>query len=150
MRKTRYVGLRIPESDFKKIETMLKGKTLTQFFKDLVKLAIEKEREDANSFLQLMQKIDSSDLSRLAEKVERIEQANLSIQEALDNAGKVDMEKIMRYLNRILTESAKARIEIESYARRDFQHAIFQLFESDVKVAFKSYVEDWNKQKGGD
>jgi polyribonucleotide nucleotidyltransferase len=150
MSKTRHINLRIPESDFKKIEAMLNGRTLTQFFRGLVKLAVEKEREDANNFLQLMQKIDSSDLSKIAEKVERIEQANLSIQETLGSAGKVDMEKIMRYLNRILTESAKARISIERYAGRDFQHAIFQLFEADVKVQFKSYVEDWNKQKGGD
>jgi hypothetical protein len=150
MRKTRRISLRIPESDFQKIESMLKGRTMTKFFVDLVKLALEKERDDANNFLQLMRKLDSSDLSKLVEKVERIEQANLSIQETLCSAGKVDMEKIMRYLNRILTESAKARISIEQYAKRDFQHAIFQLFEQDVKVQFKSYVEDWNKQKGGE
>jgi hypothetical protein len=56
----------------------------------------------------------------------------------------------MRYLNRILTESAKARIEIEEYARRDFPPEPFKLFSSDVKVQFKSYVESWNKQKGGE
>jgi hypothetical protein len=71
MAKTRHINLRIPEDDFKGIEAMLSGKTLTQFFRDLVKLALEKEREDANSFLQLMQKIDASDLSKINEKLDK-------------------------------------------------------------------------------
>jgi hypothetical protein len=148
MPKARRISLRIPESEYQKIKAMLNGRTMTKFFVDLIKLAVEKERDDANSFLQLMQKLGNSDLSKTSDKLDTV----LETLTALGTAGKskIDMEKIMRYLQRILTESAKARIEIEEYARRDFQPAVFELFKADVKVHFSKYVEDWKNQKGGE
>lgn len=99
MAKTKRLSLRLSESDFQKIEGMRNGKTLTQFFRDLVRAAVANEREEAESFLKLLEKIDSSDLSKIAEKVERI----------------VLVEK---YLKRILGESIRANIAIEELAKR--------------------------------
>lgn len=99
MAKTRFIGFKISENDFQKIEAMRNGKTLTQFFKDLVKTAIENEKAEANSFLKLLEKIDSSDLSKIAEKVERI-------------------PLVEKYLKRILGETIRANIAIEELAKR--------------------------------
>jgi predicted DNA-binding protein len=120
-------------ADAKKLKSLKGDKPVSTYIRKLINDEHERSEESISMTAEFLKQIKDADLLKISESV-----------------SKIDMEKIMRYLNRILTESAKARISIERYAGRDFQHAIFQLFEADVKVAFKEYVESWNKQKGGE
>lgn len=74
MAEGRRVCIRFSETDFRKIEAMRGDKTLTAFFHGLIKVAAEKEKQEASSFLELVKRLDSLDLSKVARAVERIEQ----------------------------------------------------------------------------
>jgi len=72
MARTRRVSLRIPETDFRKIQAMKNGQSTTQFFIELIRKAAQDERKDGETFLGLMEKLDSSDLSKIADRTDRI------------------------------------------------------------------------------
>lgn len=117
MANNRKITLRISETDFKKIEVMKNGGTMSQFFRDLIRGAVANERAEAESFLKLLEKIDSSDLSKIAEKVERI-------------------EVVEKYLKRIFGEGVRANIAIEELAKR-------RLGRSDF---YQQYLEEIEKR----
>lgn len=126
MAKTKRINLRISETDFRKIEAMRNGRTITQFFKDLVRDAIANERAETESFLKLLEKIDSSDLSKIAEKVERI-------------------EVVEKYLKRIFGEGVRANIAIEELAKRRLGRSdFFQQYLDEIEKRLEA-----KRQKGG-
>lgn len=126
MGRTRFIGLRISETDFRKIEAMRNGRTITQFFKDLVRAAVANERAEAESFLKLLEKINNSDLSKIAEKVERI-------------------ELVEKYLKRIYGESIRANIAVEELAKRRLGRSdFFQQFLNEIENRLEA-----KRQAGG-
>jgi len=72
MAKTRHINFKVSETDFKRIQALKNGRTTTQFFTEFVRKAVEGEREEGETFLSLMRKLDSSDLSKIAEKTDVI------------------------------------------------------------------------------
>lgn len=126
MANSRKITLRVSETDFRKIEAMRNGRTITQFFRDLVRAAVANERAEAESFLKLLEKINNSDLSKIVEKVERI-------------------ELIEKYLKRIFGEAVRANIAVEELAKR-------RLGRSDFYQQFLDEIEkrlEVKRQKGG-
>jgi hypothetical protein len=139
--REKVLRVRLTEGEFRAIRAHSAGKTLSETARSSLLKGAEKEKETLDGWERLVAQIEQADTSRITESIRRLE-------EKLED--QIDMEKIMRYLNRILTESAKGRIAIEEYARRDMPAMPFQLWESDVKVQFRKYVEDWKNPKGGD
>jgi hypothetical protein len=137
----RKITVKLNDSDFRKLKSLKGDEPISTYIRKLIQNEHGRAEESISMTAEFLEKIKNADLVKMSESIRRLE-------EKLED--QIDMEKIMRYLNRILTESAKARIEIEEYARRDFPPEPFKLFSSDVKVQFKSYVESWNKQKGGE
>jgi len=72
MSKTRHINFKLSEADFKKIQAMKNGQSTTQFLIDLIRKAAQNELKESETFLGLMEKLDSSDLSRIADKTDRI------------------------------------------------------------------------------
>lgn len=124
---------KLSSADAKKLKSLKGDKPVSTYIRKLINDEYERNEECISMTAEFLKQIKNADLLKISEAV-----------------AKIDMEKLMRYLQRILTESAKARIAIEQYARRDFQHGVFQLFEADVKVAFGKYVEEWKKGGSND
>lgn len=72
MRKTKHINFKISETDFRKITPLMRGKTMGQFFRELIQKAVKDERAEAESFLKLIEKLDRSDLSKIAEKLDML------------------------------------------------------------------------------
>jgi tetrahydromethanopterin S-methyltransferase subunit G len=72
MAKTRHINFKVAEVDFRRIQALKNGQSTTQFFTELIRKTVEGEREEGENFLNLMRKLDSSDLSKIAEKTDVI------------------------------------------------------------------------------
>lgn len=73
MSKSRFIGLRISENDYRKIEAMRNGKSITDFFRELITFAVEKDKQEASEFIELLKKIEATDLSKIIERLNGIE-----------------------------------------------------------------------------
>lgn len=70
--KERRISIRISEEDFTKIRGLRNGKSMTEFFRELIIEKVKASRGEAQSFNEMIRKIDSSDISKLVESVEQV------------------------------------------------------------------------------
>jgi hypothetical protein len=137
--REKVLRVRLTESEFRAIRAHSAGKTLSETARSLLLKGAEKEKETLDGWERLVAQIEQADTSKITESIRRLE-SKLEDQ--------IDMERLLKFLRRILAESAKARIEIEEYARRNMPAMPYQLFESDVKVRFEKFREEF--KKGGE
>ena len=76
MANPRRISLRFSEAEYTQIKSMRKGKTVTDFFKELLHNAVHNDKVEANSFLELLKKLDSTDLSKLISNVQELKDLN--------------------------------------------------------------------------
>jgi len=104
MTKERRISLRISEADFRKVEAMRNGRTLTQFFTGLIQQAVEKDRQEAESFLELLKKIDSSDLSKISMKLDAILK---KIEAGISQESDINFDALIEFLAELRDEQRK-------------------------------------------
>ena len=115
MNKIKTISFRITETDFKKILAMKNGKSITNFFTELLKQAFEKERQEAITFLELIKKIDNSDLSKISQKLDLIISDIKKINLTNDPREKEKTESLSEELKifiNVIEKNYKATIEI--------------------------------------
>jgi predicted DNA-binding protein len=118
-------------ADAKKLKSLKGDKPVSTYIRKLINDEYERSEESISMTAEFLKQIKDADLLKISEAV-----------------SKIDMERLLKFLRRILAESAKARIEIEEYARRNMPGMPYQLFESDVKVRFEKFREEF--KKGGE
>lgn len=107
MAKTKHINFRVTENEFRKIQVLRNGKTIGDFFRDIIRKTIDDEKKEANDFLMLMEKINDTSVSNIIGKI------NLII-DSLDEIKNSKPHDAM--LKDILFHARKADIGVEEFA----------------------------------
>lgn len=105
MKKNRFIGLRLSEAEFSRLQALKNGKTVGQAIRELITAAVEQERENAKTFLSLMQKIDTADLSKISQKLE-ILAADIAALKPKPRTGPSAVERIESRLDTLAADIA--------------------------------------------
>lgn len=76
------VTIRIPQNEMDKIKHLLRG-NVSEFFRGLVRERIERERTEAHEFVELLQRIEGTDISKLGGQISELAERVQAQQRAL-------------------------------------------------------------------
>lgn len=108
------VSLRLSVDEYRQVKSMLQGRNISDFFRSLIKDAVEHERREANSFLELLKKIDASDLSKLVQKVDVL-------------AGKIEAMKTGNTDERVLADLQNRLAKLEADVADIYEAVLFHM-----------------------
>lgn len=108
--KSRVVSLRFSEAEIRKISLGKNGKKLSDKVKNLVVEGMKKEQAELQQTAELISKIESADISRIAE----------------------GQAEILRGLRRILGECVKTNFALETFTKMQFSTDFYQKWQEDT------------------
>lgn len=72
MAKSVFIGFRISTSEYEKLKGLTRGKTMSSYFREIIKREVEEDKREANDFLKLTEKMDNMALSKITDKLDEI------------------------------------------------------------------------------